>query len=96
VLVLSSWAGAAAELHAALLTDPKELDDLVRAYRAAIEMSPVERRIRMRHLRQTVERHDVFQWSKRFLDALGSPGGSPVGYEPGLTGRESPGLRLLH
>ncbi|MGZ8399260.1 MAG: alpha,alpha-trehalose-phosphate synthase (UDP-forming) [Gemmatimonadales bacterium] len=96
VLVLSSWAGAASELHAALLTDPNELDDLVRAYRGAIEMSPVERRIRMRHLRQTVERHDVFQWSKRFLDALGSPGRSLVGYEPGLTGRESPGLRLLH
>ena len=81
VLVLSSRAGAAAELHAAVLTDPNNLDDLVRAYRAAIEMSTAERRVRMRHLRQTVESHDVFRWSKRFLDALGG---------------ESPGLRLVH
>jgi trehalose 6-phosphate synthase/phosphatase len=46
VLVLSSRAGAAAELHAAVLTDPGVLDDLVRAYRAALEMSAVERRVR--------------------------------------------------
>ena len=96
VLVLSSRAGAAAELHAAVLTDPSDLDDLVRAYRAAIEMSPVERRVRMRHLRLTVEAHDVFQWSKRFLDALGGPAGHTAGYKPARTRRESPGLRLLH
>jgi len=96
VLVLSSWAGAAAELHAAVLTDPNNLDDLVRAYRAALEMSAVERRVRMRHLRLTVETHDVFQWSKRFLEALGGPVGHFAGNKPRLTGRESAGLRVLH
>jgi trehalose 6-phosphate synthase/phosphatase len=96
VLVLSSRAGAAAELHAAVLTDPNDLDDLVRAYRAALEMSPVERRVRMRHLRLAVETHDVFQWSQRFLEALGGPVGHSASNKPGLTGRESAGLRLLH
>jgi trehalose 6-phosphate synthase/phosphatase len=96
VLVLSSRAGAAAELHAAVLTDPCDLDDLVRAYRLALDMSAVERRVRMRHLRLTVEKHDVFQWSKRFLEALGRPAGHAAGNKPGLTGRESAGLRLLH
>ncbi|MEP6551712.1 MAG: trehalose-6-phosphate synthase, partial [Gemmatimonadales bacterium] len=51
VLVLSSRAGAAAELHAAVLTDPRDLDDMVRAYRVALDMPAVERRVRMRHLR---------------------------------------------
>jgi trehalose 6-phosphate synthase/phosphatase len=96
VLVLSSRAGAAAELHAAVLTDPNDLDDLVRAYRTALEMSAVERRVRMRHLRLVVETHDVFQWSQRFLEALGGPVGHSASNKPGLTGRESAGLRLLH
>lgn len=96
VLVLSSRAGAAAELHAAVLTDPRDLDDLLRAYRVALEMSPAERRVRMRHLRQTVQAHDVFQWSKRFLEALGAPFRDSAANKPGLTGRESGGLRLLH
>jgi trehalose 6-phosphate synthase/phosphatase len=73
VLVLSSRAGAAAELHAAVLTDPEDQEQLVRAYRLALEMPATERRVRMRHLRQAVEAHDVFQWSKGFLDALGRP-----------------------
>ncbi len=96
VLVLSSQAGAAAELHAAVLTDPRDLDDLVRAYRVALEMSAVERRVRMRHLRLTVQTHDVFQWSKRFLETLGGPVGHSADNKPGLTGGESAGLRLLH
>jgi trehalose 6-phosphate synthase/phosphatase len=96
VLVLSSRAGAAAELYAAVLTDPHDLDDLVRAYRAALHMSAVERRVRMRHLRLTVEKHDVFQWSKRFLETLDGPVEPSAVNKPDLTGREVPGLRLLH
>jgi len=96
VLVLSSRAGAAAELHTAVLTDPRDQDDLLRAYRVALEMSAVERRVRMRHLRLAVQAHDVFQWAERFLQALGGPSEHSAGNEPGLTGRESAGLRLLH
>jgi trehalose 6-phosphate synthase/phosphatase len=84
VLVLSSRAGAAAELHAAVLTDPHDLDDLVRAYRVALEMPAVERRVRMRQLRLTVQRHDVFQWSKRCLEALGVSAGDFAGHAPVL------------
>jgi trehalose 6-phosphate synthase/phosphatase len=84
VLVLSSRAGAAAELYPAVLTDPRNLNDLVRAYRVALEMSPVERRVRMRQLRLTVQRHDVFQWSKRCLEALGGWAGDAAGHNPVL------------
>jgi trehalose 6-phosphate synthase/phosphatase len=95
VLVLSSRAGAAAELHAAVLTDPHDPDDLVRAYRVALEMSAVERRLRMQHLRRTVGTHDVFQWSKRFLETLGEPEQHSGGNHPGLIDREPAGMRLL-
>jgi trehalose 6-phosphate synthase/phosphatase len=71
VLVLSSRAGAAAELHAAVTTDPHDGDDLVRAYRTAVTMPPAEQRARMRRLRLTVASHDSARWSRSFLDALG-------------------------
>ena len=76
VLVLSSRAGAAAELHAAVLADPRNRDDLVRAYRVALDMSAAERRVRMRQLRLTVQSHDVFEWSRRCLEALGGAVGA--------------------
>lgn len=95
VLLLSSRAGAAAELHAALLTDPRQPDDLVDAYLTALDMKPAERRARMRYLRQAVERSDVFSWAKRFLGTLNG-----ADYREGETDRkvesgEGGGLRLL-
>jgi trehalose 6-phosphate synthase/phosphatase len=87
VLVLSSRAGAACELYAAVLTEPHDLNALVRAYRLALEMPAAERRVRMCQLRLTVQKHDVFQWSKRCLEA------------PGVSRRDfagqTPVLRLL-
>jgi trehalose 6-phosphate synthase/phosphatase len=73
VLVLSSRAGAAAELHAAVVTDPRDGNDLVRAYRTAVTMTPAERQARMRRLRLAVESQDSSRWSRSFLDALGHP-----------------------
>jgi trehalose 6-phosphate synthase/phosphatase len=73
VLVLSSRAGAAAELYAAVLTNPADPHDLLRAYRVALQMPAVERRFRMRHLRHTVLSHDVFEWSKCCLELLEKP-----------------------
>jgi trehalose 6-phosphate synthase/phosphatase len=71
VLVLSEHAGAAAELRAALLVDPRDVEGLATAYEAALELSPAERRVRMRRLRRCVQRHDVFQWARECLLALG-------------------------
>ncbi len=73
VLVLSSRAGAAAELWAALLVDPVSLDSLVAAYKRALAISPAERRVRMRRLRASVESNDVIRWSSRSLGALVAP-----------------------
>ena len=72
VLVLSRQAGAAAELRTALLVEPNDIAGLARAYAAALTMPSPERRVRMRRLRGAVRRHDVFQWAREFLLALGS------------------------
>jgi trehalose 6-phosphate synthase/phosphatase len=71
VLVLSERAGAATELRAALLVDPVDEEEMALAYENALEMSPAERRVRMRHLRTAVRRHDVHQWARVCLLSLG-------------------------
>jgi trehalose 6-phosphate synthase/phosphatase len=70
VLVLSRWAGAAAELSAALLVDPTQPGELTRAYAAALDMSEAERRVRMRRLRARLAAHDVHRWSRECLGQL--------------------------
>lgn len=74
VLVLSSRAGAAVELRSALLVEPDDIAGLAVAYRAALEMSPAERRVRMRRLRRAVSTNDVDDWAAEFLRALRVPG----------------------
>ena len=73
VLVLSIRAGAAAELWAALPVEPADQSSIVDAYRRALEMSPAERRVRMRRLRHTVAEHDVYRWGACLLDAIRAP-----------------------
>lgn len=70
VLVLSRYAGAAAELTVALLVDPRNPKALARAYAAAMDMPPVERRVRMRRLRASVRAYDVRHWAGECLQQL--------------------------
>lgn len=69
-LVLGERAGAAEELRSSLLVDPNDPDALVRAYRAALEMTSAEQRTRMRGLRRIVAGNDVFRWAAGFLGTL--------------------------
>jgi trehalose 6-phosphate synthase len=70
-LVLSEFAGAAAELTSAFLVNPHDLDGIKNAIEAAITVEPGEERRRMRALRRQVMTHDVQRWAKGFLAALG-------------------------
>jgi trehalose 6-phosphate synthase len=70
-LVLSEFAGAAAELTSAFLVNPHDLDGIKNAIEAAITVEPDEERRRMRALRRQVMTHDVQRWAKNFLAALG-------------------------
>src|SRR5690606_39436731 len=58
-LVLSEFAGAAAELTSAFLVNPHDLDGVKRTLHAAINLDPAEGRRRMRALRRQVLTHDV-------------------------------------
>jgi trehalose 6-phosphate synthase/phosphatase len=80
VLVLSEFAGAAAELGEAISVNPYDVDALADAMLQALDMGEEERRIRMRGLRRRVASYDVHRWARQFMDQLNAEGAprSPV------------------
>ena len=69
-LVLSEFAGAAAELHQAYLCNPHDLDGVKDTIMAAINDPSEDRRRRMRALRRQVLGNDVHAWARRFFNTL--------------------------
>lgn len=70
VLILSEFAGAAAQLaRGALLVNPHDVAGVAEAIRSAYLMEPAERRARMHRLRASIREHDVFWWVDSFLRA---------------------------
>ena len=70
VLVLSEFAGAAAEMGEALLINPFDEERTAAVVARALTLDEQERRDRMRALHGRVVRNDVFHWGDRFLAAL--------------------------
>lgn len=67
VLVLSEFAGAAAQLKkGALLVNPYDTVATAEAIRRACEMPQSDRQARMKELRTGIERQDVFRWLDDF------------------------------
>jgi len=73
VLLLSEFAGAAAELGDAIVVNPYDVDAMVAAMRRALAMPAEERRQRMRGLRRRVAAYDVRSWAGNFLGQLTPP-----------------------
>jgi trehalose 6-phosphate synthase len=70
VLVLSEFAGAAEQLaKGALLVNPHDVEAVAAALRTAYAMSAPERTARMRAMRRSIRRDDVFAWVEAFLEA---------------------------
>jgi trehalose 6-phosphate synthase/phosphatase len=74
VLVLSEFAGAAAELGEALIVNPYDIDRVASTIKDALTMPVDERRARMNALRRRVQTYDSNYWVRRFVSELGSCG----------------------
>ncbi len=70
VLVLSEFAGAAAELAEALLVNPYDVAAMADTYYRALTMPEAERRARMAALRRRVFLYDVHRWVAASIDTL--------------------------
>jgi len=70
VLILSEFAGVANQLHRwSLMVNPYDVEGVAEAIHEAYHMSIEERQWRMRKLRNSVARRDVFWWVDSFLQA---------------------------
>jgi trehalose 6-phosphate synthase/phosphatase len=70
VLVLSEFAGAAAEMGEAFLVNPYDEERTSEVLATALTLPKEERHHRMKALRHRVLRNDAFTWARRFLDIL--------------------------
>lgn len=70
VLILSEFAGAAAQLQqGALLVNTYDVEGTADAVWHAFRMEKAERRARMRRLRRSIREQDIFWWADSFLRA---------------------------
>lgn len=69
-LVLSEFAGAAAELKQAYQVNPYDINGMKSTLLEAIRAPEKESSRRMRSMRRIVTEHDIDAWAKSFIDAL--------------------------
>jgi trehalose 6-phosphate synthase len=67
MLVLSRFAGAAAELSEALLVNPYDLDEVADTLADALTLPPSDQAARMRAMRAQVAEQNVYRWAGRLL-----------------------------
>ncbi len=70
VLILSCFTGAARELRDALQVNPYDIDQTAEAIRAALEMQPEEKQMRMQRMRKQVREHNVYRWAGSLIGEL--------------------------
>jgi trehalose 6-phosphate synthase/phosphatase len=70
VIILSEFAGAAAQLReGAIIVNPFDIEAVAEAIHEAVLMDPDDRRARMRPLRESIRREDIYDWVDTFLAA---------------------------
>jgi trehalose 6-phosphate synthase/phosphatase len=80
VLVLSEFAGAAAEMGEALLVNPYDEERTAEVVLRALRLDAGERRDRMSALYRRVQHNNVFRWGERFLAELKSAAASTASH----------------
>lgn len=70
VLILSQFAGASKELKDALIINPYNGEQTAKAIHTALSMTPLEQMKRMKKLRDSVRRHNVYRWSAEYLRTM--------------------------
>jgi trehalose 6-phosphate synthase/phosphatase len=70
ILLLSEFAGAAAEMGEAFIVNPYDEESTAEVLQRALTLPPEERRSRMEALYRRVRRNDAGAWSRRFLEGL--------------------------
>jgi trehalose-6-phosphate synthase len=67
VLILSQFAGAAHELHEAVIVNPYHIEQTAEAILKSLDMPIYEQRERMRSMRSLVKSFNIYRWAGRML-----------------------------
>ena len=78
-LVLSSFAGVAQQLRAAVLTNPYDVQEMASTLERALWMPTDERRRRLRAMAEAAAETDVERWAEDMLTAIRTPNGKASG-----------------
>jgi trehalose 6-phosphate synthase len=70
VLILSQFTGAARELRDALLVNPYDIDQTADAIRAALEMEPEDKQLRMHRMRKLIKERNIYRWAGNLITEL--------------------------
>ena len=70
VLILSEMAGAAKEMHEALIINPNNFEEFSDTIKEALEMPKEEQASRMKSLQKRLKRYTVEKWSDEFMKSL--------------------------
>jgi len=73
-LVLSEFAGAAAEMPHAFLVNPHDVDGLKDTLLRAMDAAPDDLTARMTAMRASLVRHDILAWARGYLTTLDASG----------------------
>jgi len=74
-LLLSEFAGSAAEFPQAFLVNPHDLEGLKLTLMHALQATPADLTGRMRTMREYLRVHDIQAWARSYLTALDQSGG---------------------
>ncbi|QYF96125.1 glucosylglycerol-phosphate synthase [Massilia sp. PAMC28688] len=69
VLILSEFAGAAVDLHGAVLTNPYDTNSMIASLNKALTMGADERAYRTTRMAAIITEHDVARWASDFEQA---------------------------
>jgi trehalose-6-phosphate synthase len=69
-LILSRFAGAARELYGAIIINPYDIEQSADAIKIALEMTVEEQTQRMKLMRLTVVRYNIFSWAANLLRTM--------------------------
>lgn len=70
VLLLSKFTGSARELEDSLLINPLAIDEFADAIKDGLEMPEMERRQRIRKMREIVRENNVYRWAEKIMSEL--------------------------
>lgn len=72
VLIISQFAGASQELHAAFIINPYDIEQAADAINSALKMPPEDQNRKMKQLRKMVMSHNVYAWAANILRSMAS------------------------